>query len=218
MDLPTHVCRRALRPPRLDGTVTDPEWTRCDPLKLVLTTTGETPRYATTARLLWDEGFLYVAFVCEDPDIWGTLTQRDDPLYKEEVVEVFLDEDADESDYYEFEVSPRNVVIDLLVEWRGARMWADPKWNCAGWRTAVHVEGTLDNRHDTDTRWSVEMAIPWAALANLPRRRLRAGDRMRLNLYRIDRAKDGDEYSAWSPTLGKSFHRPARFGHLVLGE
>ena len=117
---------------------------------------GRATRYATAARLLWDDRYLYAAFECEDPDIWGTLTERDAHIYDEEVVEVFLDDDSDGVSYLEFEVSPRNVVLDLMVLTRGERtklIWA---WDCEGLQTAVHVDGTLDNRDDVDRAWSAE--------------------------------------------------------------
>ena len=63
-----------------------------------------------------------MGFRAEDPDIWGTYTNRDDPLWDEEVVEVFLDDDCDEWSFLEFEVSPNNVVVDLACFRRGERV------------------------------------------------------------------------------------------------
>ena len=42
------------------------------------------------------------------------------------------------------------------------------------------------------------------------------GDVWNANFYRIDRAEDGDEYSAWSPTYRRNYHTPERFGRLVF--
>src|SRR5690349_2051850 len=44
----------------------------------------------TAVRLAWDEAALYVRFDCADRDAWGTYFRRDDPIYREEAVEVFL--------------------------------------------------------------------------------------------------------------------------------
>ena len=63
---------------------------------------------------------------------------------------------------------------------------------------------------------SVEMAIPFADMLTAPHIPPRAGDVWRANFYRIDRAEDGDEYSAWSPTLRRNYHTPERFGALVF--
>jgi Carbohydrate-binding family 9 len=78
----------------------------------------------------------------------------------------------------------------------------------------VAVRGTLDVRDDVDDGWSVEWAIPFAALgtsAPAP------GERWRANFYRIDRA-NGGELSAWAPTHAEppEFHLPDRFGVLEL--
>jgi hypothetical protein len=37
-----------------------------------------------------------------------------------------------------------------------------------------------------------------------------------MNLYRIDRAPDVDEHTAWSPPGIIAFHHPEKFGELVF--
>ena len=56
---------------------------------------GRKPSLRTTARVLYDDQNLYLALDCEDPDAWGNLKKHDDPIYTEEVVEVFLDANVD---------------------------------------------------------------------------------------------------------------------------
>src|ERR1043166_1939844 len=106
--LPTTTIRRTAERIVIDGRLDEPVWGRAEALRLTRVEDGRPTRYATTARLLWDERFLYVGFECEDPDIWGTFTERDAHIYDEEVVEVFLDDDSDGVSYLEIEVSPRN--------------------------------------------------------------------------------------------------------------
>ena len=89
-----HV-RRTASAPRIDGVLDDAAWSAAAPLTLVDSLDGSKPELRTIARLSWDDQALYVAFECEDPDVWGTLRQRDEPLYTQDVVEVFLDADAD---------------------------------------------------------------------------------------------------------------------------
>ena len=98
---------------------------------------------------------------------------------EQEVVEVFLDPDGDGKNYPELEVTPHNVVVDLLIPAprRGAATAA--QWNIEGLRTAVgkHAWG-----------WTVEMAIPWNSLgAGGVTRPPKSGDRWRVGLYRIER-------------------------------
>lgn len=51
---------------------------------------GSQSDYKTEARVLYDEAYLYFSFRCTDDNIWSTMKQRDEPLWHEEVVEVFL--------------------------------------------------------------------------------------------------------------------------------
>ena len=177
----------------------------------------------TDAALLWDSTNLYVAFVCRDELAWGTMYKRDEFLWNQEVVEVFLDPDGDGKNYPELEVSPHNVVVDLLIPGPptgGTDPSIAARWDIEGLETAVqkHAAG-----------WVVEMAIPWAALRGGGVEGAPAiGDRWRVGLYRIERpggaarAKEEmpeleakDEYLAWAPTE-KSFHEPDKFGEVVF--
>jgi hypothetical protein len=178
---------------------------------------GAPARFPTTARLLWDDTYLYVAFTCKDPDIWGTLHARDSQLWDEEVVEVFLDANHNGQLYFEFEVSPRNVQLDLIALKRPQQpLQLFIEWDCPGWQTAAQIDGTLDDRSDIDRGWTMEMAIPLAEIRTAPRPP-QPGDVWRMGLYRIERPRDESMYLiAWSPTLAATFHVPERFGYLAF--
>ena len=218
--LARRVCVRAHEPITIDGKLDERAWRQAGRVPLAhcfLSRQGKPP-LDTAARLLWDDEHLYIAFECDDPDVFGRAGPRDSELWEEEVVEVYLDPDGDGRDYLELEVNPRNAVIDLKLpaadQVKGDAYKRFRQWNCVGWKTAVHVDGTLANRDDTDRRWTAEMAIPLAGIAPAPK----IGDRWRLQLYRIDRSKSLGEkpmYAAWSPT--GNFHVPERFGTLILG-
>jgi hypothetical protein len=165
------------------------------------TISGQPPLQKTQLKVAWDERELRVLFCVEDDYVWATLSERDAPLYNEEVVEVFMDPGGDLTTYYELEVNPLNAVLDLSLR-RGAEGWKkDFKWRCEGLQTAVQSHAT---------GWSAEFSIPFAALGAVP------GDRpWRANFYRIDRPVNAPwELSAWSPTGVPLFHVPARFGFL----
>lgn len=186
-----------------------PGWDGIPPLSLALVDGSGPPFQATLVRVAWDEEALHVRFDCEDRDAWGTFLKRDDPLWQEEVVEVFLAPGEEDPVYYaEFEVSPLGVVFDARIHNPTSLrkdMTADVAWDCPGLRWQV---GRGPARED----WWAEMAIPWPADE---RPRL-----WRANFYRVERPRDGEvEYSAWSPTLTSpaDFHKPARFGVLEVG-
>lgn len=215
---PEYTCYRAAQPIVIDGVLDDPPWRGAPAVELVLADSGGTPKQRTTARLLWDDDYLYVAFHCEDRDIWGITTERDQDIYNQEVVEVFIDADADGRGYVEIEVSPLNAVLDLFMLYHEDRKRGLWDWDSEGMRTAVVVDGDPTRRGTPDKSWTVEMAIPMMDFFTAPHLPPRPGDVWLLNLYRIDRAVDGDEYSAWSPPGRINYHTPSRFGRLVFSE
>jgi hypothetical protein len=166
----------------------------------------------TRARLCWNDEGLHVRFDCEDRDAWGTFQHRDDPIWQEEAVEIFLAPgEEDPVRYFEFEVSPLGVLFDAAIHnptSQRAGMTGDPSWDCPGLRWAA---GRGNARQD----WWAEISIPWAGISSSgePPRIWRA------NLYRIERPRDAEpEFSGWSPTLTRpaDFHKPGRFGVLEL--
>ena len=213
---PEFVCYRAATPIVVDGKLDDPSWLKATCIDLVLADSGENPRQKTRARVLWDDEYLYVAFYCEDSDIWGVTTERDKDIYNQEVVEVFLDPDRDNYTYIEIEVSPLNAVLDLFMLNRGGRHRGLWDWDSDGLLTAVVVDGDPSQRGTEDRSWTVEMAIPMSDCCTAPNLPPEPGDVWHMNLYRIDRAEWGDEYTAWSPPRRLNYHTPERFGRLVF--
>ena len=220
-ELPTHVCRRTAEHIAVDGHLTEGVWSRLAPLEDFRLANGKArPQLPTEVKSCWDENNLYLAFICVDTDIWGTMRSRDDPIYNEEVAEAFLCSGHDLTRYYEFEFSPHNVVFDarIVCPESGDRrfMRVDVAWNCRGLRSAVQAVGTLDDHSDVDERWTVEVALPFAAIGREGRAPA-PGEQWRANFYRIDRAGEG-EFSCWSPTLADppNFHVPRRFGYLTF--
>jgi hypothetical protein len=188
-------------------------WDSLPPLPPLTLADGSRPaEQQTRTRVCCDAQALYVRFDCDDRDMWGTYTQRDDPIYDEEVVEIHLAPGAaDPVHYFEFEVSPNGVLFDASVynptSQRAELEW-DASWNCAGMRWQA-------GRDAAAGRWWAVMAIPWAGVAppgDLPRV-------WRANFCRIERPRDAaPEYSCWSPTMTEpaDYHKPAYFGILEL--
>jgi len=218
-----HVCRRALSPMAIDGVLDEETWQQAPPMgefRCFLTKQGK-PLYPTEAKCAWDDQHLYFAFVAEDPDIWSHYTQRDQNLWEEEVVEVYLDPDGDGKNYREFEVNPRNAVVDLNIP-QGIDIGdveVARKWDAVNLQAAVRANGTINRREDTDRSWTVELALAWEDLTpeGTPPK---IGEVWRAQLYRIDRSRtlpgpEKQEFSGWSPT--DTFHNPLRFGRLVFG-
>jgi hypothetical protein len=182
------------------------------------------PEYSTAFGALWDESGLFLRFDAKDPVPWHTLTRRDEHLWEEEVVEVFLDPARSGRDYAELEISPANVVCDVRMERPWPRKKMDLTWDLEGLETRVLVRQDAEGR----TRgWTALAFLPWAGFRSLPSSRWialppRAGDRWRFNVFRIERPggredrERGAVFAAWSASKEPSFHVPASFRDLVF--
>ncbi|MEW5977327.1 MAG: carbohydrate-binding family 9-like protein [Acidobacteriota bacterium] len=199
---------------QIDGNLDDVSWSTAPAVTLVQNRDGSPAPYPTEARLLYDDQYLYFAFRCKDENIWATMKQRDEHLWMEEVVEVFVQGDPAHSSYIELEVNPLNAMIDIfLLDIRKPIPYAT--WNSARLRWNVQVKGTVDGRPG-DQEWTCEMALPHEEVVTALHLPPRAGDRWRVNLYRIDQ-KPKKILLAWSPTLKDDFHVPSMFGEIVFG-
>jgi hypothetical protein len=159
-----------------------------------------------------------MAFVCNDTDIWSPYTSRDQHLWNNDAVEVFIDTDTVPNTYVEIEVSPHNILFDSFI--------TDPKnidfektasFDLSGICTAVTVNGTMDIHEDKDRLWIAEMSIPFTNLVENFKGIEPGKTIWKINFYRInvDKGKKPEDY-AWSPTYG-SFHVPSHFGILTFG-
>jgi alpha-galactosidase len=168
------------------------------------------PQSATEIASLWTPAYVYFAFRCKyttlnvyeggDPgkDFWS--------LWERDVVEVFLNPHPEHMrHYYEFEVAPNNLWIDLEID-LDKTPFGDAKWN-SGFEHATRV----DAKHHM---WSCEMRIPVVAVKSATP--LEANTEWRLNFFRADGpgADAQRRLLSWSPVQSDthSFHSPWSFG------
>lgn len=182
---------RASAPIAIDGELDEFSWQLAEQVDSFERILNDYDRvlHSTRAKMLWDDENFYFAFACRDPDIWAIYTEEDDPMWSEEVVEIFIDPDGDAENYLELEVNPLNAVVDLLIYALKPDWHSSKDWDIAGLQTAVQVQGTVNDSLSQDLGWTVEIAIPWAAMVDSVDGggKPAVGDTWRLNLYRIER-------------------------------
>jgi hypothetical protein len=173
--------------------------------------------YRTGFRALWGDAGLYLRFDVSDPEPWHTMTKRDQHLWEEEVVEIFLDLDGSGTHYAEIELSPANVVCDVRMVRASPDKEMDLAFDLDGLQSRVVRKAELG--------WSGTMFVPWSGFRPLPSAANvslppKAGDRWRFNVYRIERPQgkkkpaEGAIFAFWSPTGEESFHVPQSFQHF----
>jgi hypothetical protein len=159
---------RTEQPLVIDGLLDEAAWVSAQPTELFVDIEGGAmpkPRLGTRAKMLWDDNYFYIAAEMEETDLWGTLTERDSVIFHDNDFEVFIDPDGDTHDYYELEINALGTEWDLLLE----KPYRDGgpalhEFDTPGLLSAVHMNGTLNDPSDTDEGWTMEIAIPFAAL------------------------------------------------------
>jgi len=150
-------------------------------------------------------------------DIWATFDQRDQHLWNEEVFEIFLDPRNNGQNYIELQINPLGTVFDAqFVQANNRDLETAVRHTISGLETAVHVNGTIDNRSDRDRSWSAEVRIPFSSLEGLENIPPENGDTMRVNFYRYDRSGQEVTTVSWTPVGQGTFHNPARFGEITF--
>jgi len=223
-----YLCHHAAAPIAVDGKPDEPAWADAPWTSDFVDIQSPTkPRFRTRAKMLWDENFLYIAAEIEEPHVWATLTNHDSVIFQDPDFEVFLDPAGHTQPYYEFEMNALNTTWDLrLNKPYMDQGWPDNNWEIPGAKTAVHVNGTINNPSDTDQGWTVEIAFPWKVLSQDARHTgaPNEGERWRINFSRVEWqiTTNGGVYHkvpnapednwVWSPQGVIDMHRPEMWG------
>jgi hypothetical protein len=180
----------------------------------------------TTAKMLWDDQYLYLGFSVKDPDVYATYTGRDVPCWEQDNFEAFVTVPGT-TGYIEVEGSPKGAIWD--GSFTNVLQGPGGSYNFATLRVAAHVNGTLNNSSDQDAGFTGEIRLSFSDIyQGTPGGPPTNGTQLRMNLNRINwntpaiqggpGATGSDTYYAWSPVPGSSvsFHRPDDFGTVTL--
>lgn len=218
--LPSYTIYRINSPINIDGRLDESAWQitpTVGPFQFPWHTEGK--KEQTVARLLWDDTTLYVSYRCEDAHISGQFTKRDEPVYRDDCVELFTAPNPNRLDqYFNFEMNVRGALLDNYHTKGPGSGSKKHKWNSQGIKIAVKIDGTLNDDSDTDRHWILEAAIPLSnfqgVAAHIPPH---GGDLWRLNLNRCG-GTTNQQFSQWSPSDSQkpAFHMPASFGRVTF--
>ncbi len=230
-----YTAYRVAEPLQIDGRLDEVSWQIAPRSpRFVDLISGQPTIHNTQAAVLWDDDYLYVGYWIEEPFVTATLTERDALIYTDNDVELFIAgqdayyefeinalstiyevffiwEDAYERDGYsqspEFQratATPWNGV-GFTNHPRGPRLgfW---QWDFPGIKSAVWVDGTLNQNDDRDRGWTVELALPWQGMNWLARGDGRSlppqdGDVWRMDFSRFNQYKEAppaQDSSGWA--------------------
>ena len=241
--MPKHyTVHRAADAIDIDGSPNEASWQKATWSSFFIDIEGDNktkPRFATRVKMLWDDEYFYFYTVMEEPHIWATLTERDAVVFQDNDFEIFIDPDGDTHNYVEFEVNALNTVWDLIL----TRPYRDGgrainSWDIKGLKSAVAIDGTLNDPSDIDKGWSVEVAIPWQSLSEITRLPVppKNGNQWRVNFSRVQwktealegkyqKQKDtvsgknlSEDNWVWSPQRAIAMHEPEYWGLVSFSD
>jgi len=192
----------------IDGKGTAREWGKTDWVSL--NPLNVEAAYDTRVKILYSESGMYFLFQNEDEKITATIKEDNADLWHEDVVEVFLWTDEQYPMYFEYELSPLNYELPILIPKVGEDFLGWLPWHYEGDRKTRHMTH-IQKDGDTVTGWIAEFFIPYDLLKPLNKVPPQVGTRWRANMYRIDHDKEPRVLFAWQPIVN-SFHDHELFG------
>jgi hypothetical protein len=226
-----YVCIRARGMIHVDGKADEPAWADAPWTEDFVDIEGPgkpRPRFRTRAKMLWDDQYLYVFAELQEPHVCGTITRKNEVIFRDDDFEVFINPDSSNHNYYEYEMNALNTIWELTLD----RPYRDDGpvhlgTNMEGLKSAVHVDGTINDPSDIDRGWSVEIAFPWKGLAKYATGVAcppADGQQWRLGFSRVEWQieivdgkyrkipKRAEDNWVWSPQGVVDMHRPERWG------
>jgi hypothetical protein len=174
--------------------------------------------YDSRFKVLYSMTGLYFLMEGADKKLTATMTEDFMDLWNEDVFEVFLWTDERYPVYFEYEISPLNRELSILVpnfggQFLGWRPWHYEKDRLT--RKATSVTGGPKTSNAAIQGWRAEFFIPYALLRPLQNVPPKPGTRWRGNFYRMDHDDGARTQWEWA-RVGKSFHEYEKFGDLVF--
>ena len=196
----------------INGDGSNANWNNSDWLELPKS--GGSVSYQTKVKMLYSDSGLYCLYHCEDNKITATLKEDFLDLWNEDVVEAFFWTDESNPIYFEYELSPLNHELPILVP--------NNKGKFLGWRP-WHYEANRKTKHaihinkggDAVTSWTAEFFIPYTLLRPLGNVPPQKGTHWRANFYRIDH-DNGESSWEWQKVRNENFHDYELFGQIVF--
>ena len=193
-----------------------PSWSKTEWINLAQRV-DQPDTYNTRAKVLYSETGIYFLFDCEDQILAATITEHNQDLWEEDVVEVFLWTGEDFPVYFEYEISPLNFELPIMVPNDKGHFFGWLPWHYEGDRKIQHATSVKGGKrspgHQSKPGWP-SFSFPINSSRLCPRCPLKQGTKWRANMYRID-YDQGETTFSWQET-SETFHEYNKFGTFIF--
>jgi len=193
----------------LAGDGSSPEWNKTSWQEMKQQRSGST--YHTQFKILYSLKGIYCLYDCEDNKITATMKGNNLDLWNEDVIEAFFWADKSLTVYFEYELSPLNYELVLMVPNYNGRFLGWIPWHYEGERVTRHAV-SVKKENEKVTRWLGEFFIPYELMKPMIAAAPKKGEKWRANFYRIDYDDRPGSWS-WMP-IKKNFHDFPLFGTI----
>lgn len=199
----------------ITGNGTSENWAHTEWVQLTQLSNHDEISYTTKVKILYTETGIYFLFENEDHVLTAAMDEDYMELWNEDVIEIFLWPDEKNVTYFEYELSPLNYELPILVSNKNGEQahWIPFSYSYQDARKVQHktsVSGGEKKSGASIGRWKAEIFIPLDLLRPLNNISPKPGTKWRANLYRIDYDK-GETLYAWQ-SVNESFHEYENFG------
>jgi hypothetical protein len=176
--------------------------------------------YESRFKVLYSKTGLYVLMDGTDRKLTASMNEDFMELWKEDVFEVFLWTDERYPVYFEYEISPLNRELPILIPNFGGQFLGWRPWRYEGERLTRKATSTMGGPKQplaSIQGWRAEFFIPYSLLTPLQNVPPGPGTVWRANFYRVDYDEGRSTQWEWA-RVGASFHDYINFGHLVFAD
>jgi len=191
----------------------DPAWNTTEWITLSRIK-GSSP-YETRVKLLYSETGIYATYHCMDKKINATIREDFASLWREDVIEIFFWPDETYPIYLEYELSPLNYELAILVPNLNGQSSGWVPWNYRGKKKTRKATTIIKDNKGATTAWIAEFFIPYTLMRPLQNVPPKKGTKWRANIYRIDYDEPESSYWSWQP-VNNNFHEFEKYGTLVF--
>lgn len=177
--------------------------------------------YKTEFKVLYSDTGIYILYRNEDRVLNATYEEHFAELWHEDVVEAFFWTDESVADYFEYELSPLNYELPLivtnldgeLIHWIPFANSYDKESNRMTQHKTTIIGGEKRSGAEIEG-WIAEIFIPFKLMHPLKKIFPKSGTKWRANFYRVDYDEGMTPYS-WK-AYETNFHNYNNFGTLLF--